>query len=129
MTSLNEFLAELRQHVKQLMACSACSSYLLDRDMASFFTVDAGGNECRIPSSPDTVIGHVALKQTLVRVADLYKAPRQLGVSWGLTASQDPRFSHAARGREGEDPVRMLCCPIVTDRRVTGVIQSLQLAT
>eukprot|EP00960_Hanusia_phi_P071486 767566-Hanusia_phi.AAC.7 len=100
-----EFVEEVRKHAMQLLDCSACSCFLVDHDGDRFFTVDASGNDCHVPNSPDTVIGHATRAQQLIRVADLRK---------------DSRF--AGRGRE-EELVRMLCCPVVGDGRVSAVIQ------
>ncbi len=120
--TLDSIFIEVQGEILTFFDADRMTLYAVDNDKkevySKFLAIDAV-REIRVPISPKSVSGFVALSKQTVNIADAYDAAELKKISPELT------FDSSWDKRTGIRTTQILCMPILNEGKVLGVMQLL----
>ncbi len=118
--SLDEIILSVREDVQRLVNCERVTIFAKEPLKDEIYSKSMDGSEVkeiRLPASPASVAGWVAVKKKPLRVGDVYDAKSLTAVDPAL------RFDPTWDKKTGFRTKQILACPILKDTRLYGVIE------
>ena len=118
--NVDEILIELKLSILELFNASLITIYAIDTGKNEIYSKLKSGdaiNEIRVPISPSSVAGYVAMSQQVAMVENVHdpKHLRQLHPDLAFDSSWDKKSGFKTKG--------MLVCPLIHKGKLMGVLQ------
>ena len=120
--NLESVLSELREELPDLLHCDRVTIYertLDGREIVSIFLSAQDLEEIRLPMSPTSIAGYVAMSQKPVRIADVYDADQLTAIHARL------RFDYNYDQASGFLTRSIMTVPICLGDTLMGVLQAI----
>ena len=118
--NVDEILIELKLSILELFNASLITIYAVDTSKNEIYSKLKSGdaiNEIRVPISPSSVAGYVAMSQQVAMVENVHdpKQLKQLHPDLAFDSSWDKKSGFKTKG--------MLVCPLINKGKLMGVLQ------
>ncbi|QPJ63007.1 MAG: Flp pilus assembly complex ATPase component [Candidatus Nitronauta litoralis] len=119
-SAMDELFIKLIDPMKEIFLSESIAIYALDKEKGEIFSKVKTGEEIqeiRLTVGPSSVAGWVGQEKRMVNVADVYD-------SKSLTQYHpELKFDKAWDEKSGNKTTSMLCCPMLYENNVMGVVQ------
>ncbi len=119
-SAMDELFIKLIDPMKEIFLSEVIAIYALDKEKGEIFSKVKTGEEVqeiRLPVGPKSVAGWVGQEKRMVNVANVYD-PKSL-----TQYHPELKFDKAWDDKSGIKTTSMLCCPMLYENNVMGVVQ------
>ncbi|MCA9482905.1 MAG: Flp pilus assembly complex ATPase component TadA [Nitrospina sp.] len=119
-SAMDELFIKLVDPMRDVFHCETITIYTLDKEKGEIYSKVKSGdeiNEIRVPLNIKSIAGWVGQEKRMVNIDDVYN-PASL-----TRYHPDLKFDKAWDEKSGIQTQSMLCCPMIYENNVVGVVQ------